>query len=266
MKSASAVLLVLLLVSLGTKGARSAPSIRVFPSGATVAQELLRISITFALPQEDSIASEMRIRQQDGSDAIHPFVDPPLWSADHRVLTLLLDPSRQKIGLRDHLKYGFVLRANQQAELRLRGRVLKTWFIERGSCAPLDPTTWSARPVRVGTLDRLIVRFSAPIDFLSQDYVAVATPQGTRVSGRSALSDAERVWSLSPATPWQRGDKLAVHPRLEDPCGNEVGEPFEHAMGKGLGERRETALFPLEILAAHRAPVRRRNTRFTKAF
>ena len=233
-----------------TGSARAAPSVRVFPSAVTVSQRLLRISLFFASPQDDSIANDARIRAQDGTFAFHPFADPPLWSPDHKTLTLLLDPSRQKLGLADHRAYGFVLGARQRAQLLLGSRVVKTWDVTEGSCPTLDPARWVVAPVRAGSREPLTVRFPAPIDILSRNFVAVAAPDGTRVVGTGRLEGFERTWSFVPAVAWRLGDRLAVHPRLENPCGDEVGEPFEHASGGGLGSDRKTTFIPLKIAKA----------------
>ena len=58
--------------------------------------------------------------------------------------------------------------------------------------------------------------------------IGVAASDGTRVAGRSALQVGELAWVFLPDKVWTNGDyKLMIHPRLEDACGNEVGEPFE---------------------------------------
>lgn len=222
-------------------------ALRVFPSGPAIPQQLLRLSIVFGTAQDASIAGSVRIRDWSGSFAAHPFADPPLWSADGKTLTLLLDPSRQKLGLRDHDHFGFVLPANQRVDLLLGDRVIKTWYVNSGSCPSLDPATWIIESVRAGLRRPLVVRFEGPIDILSTDFVAVAARDGTRVAGVGRLVDSEREWSFVPSAPWAAADKLAIHPRLEDPCGNEIGEPFEHRIGTGLGADRHTTYIPLKL-------------------
>ena len=246
MRLASLALAMLLLGSTA-QNVSAAPAVRVFPSGATVPQRLLRISLVFGSSQDESIAKNVRLIAQDGSDISAPFADPPLWSADRKTLTLLLDPSRQKLGLAAHRAYGFVLQSHRRAQLMLGSRTIKTWYVTSGSCPALDPARWIVRRVGAGSRKPLVVHFSGAIDVLSQDYVAIASPQGTRVAGSTQLDNAERTWSFLPAVAWRRGDALAVHPRFEDPCGNEVGEPFEHAPGTGLGSDRRTTFIPLPM-------------------
>ena len=228
-------------------------ALRVFPSGPAIPQQLLRLSIVFGAAQDASIAGSVRIRDRSGSFATSPFADPPLWSADGKTLTLLLDPSRQKLGLRDHDDFGFVLPANRRVDLLLGDSVIKTWYVNSGSCPSLDPATWTVEPVRAGSRQTLVVRFVGPIDVLSTNFVAVAARDGLRVAGTARLGDWERKWSFVPRVPWAAGDKLAIHPRLEDPCGNEIGEPFEHRAGSGLGADRHTTFVPLEVARSVRS-------------
>ncbi|BDE05081.1 hypothetical protein WPS_03570 [Vulcanimicrobium alpinum] len=192
----------------------------------------------------------MRLRRADGSFVPHPFVDPPLWSADRRTVTLLLDPSRQKIGLAHHRAYGFVLQSGARTRLLLGDEVVKSWLVSRGGCTPLDPAQWRIATVYAGTRDPLVVRFNGPIDALASEYLAVALPDGARARGSPQLAVGERAWTFVPAGAWRRGARLAIHPRLEDPCGDEIGEPFEHAPGRGLGSARTTTFVPLPIRTA----------------
>ena len=232
------------------QGSAAAPGVRVFPSGGTVPETLLRISIVFPHAPGEAIAERVRLRRTDGSFVPNPFVDPPLWSADRRTVTLLLDPSRQKIGLIDHRAYGFVLQAGARTRLLLGNEVVKSWLVARGGCPPLDPARWRIAAVRAGTRDALVVRFNAPIDALATEYLAVALPDGARARGSAQLAPGERAWTFAPSGAWRRGARLAIHPRLEDPCGDEIGEPFEHGPGRGLGSARTTTFVPVPIRTA----------------
>jgi hypothetical protein len=58
--------------------------------------------------------------------------------------------------------------------------------------------------------------------------VWVTDAAGKKVEGQITVGGGERVVTFAPAWPWRKGDyKLAVDTRLEDVCGNRVGEPFE---------------------------------------
>jgi len=93
----------------------------VYPSGQAVPETLLRVTIVFDRPQETARPGTVALRRENGSAIAHPFADPPLWSPDGARLTLLLDPSRQKLGLRRHERLGFVLRAGERVTLTVDG-------------------------------------------------------------------------------------------------------------------------------------------------
>lgn len=234
------VLPVALALALGAGRTIAPPAVSVYPSGATVPQDLLRISLVFARAVPEEVAGEVRLRAQNGEFVARPFADPVLWSADRKIVSLLLDPSRQKLGLANHVRYHFVLRPHERTQLLLGARVVRTWDVTARSCPPLDPSRWRIAAVRAASRDALIVRFSAPIDVRSADYLAVAARDGARIVGRATLANFERTWRFVPTRPWHRGVRLAIHPRLEDPCGNEIDEPFEHVPGRALGSARAT--------------------------
>jgi hypothetical protein len=74
------------------------------------------------------------------------------------------------------------------------------------------------------------VTVEKPLDHaLLQRMVWVVGPDGTRAGGAAEVADGERKLRLSPpGKAWPPGKyKLVVDTRLEDPCGNRVGEPFE---------------------------------------
>lgn len=227
--------------------ASPAAPVAVYPSAASVPEALLRITLVFATPQDDEVADAVVLRGGDGRIVPHPFADPPLWSADRRTLALVLDPSRQKLGLRAHRAYGFVLRAGERTTLALRGVALRSWRVAPGTCAPPIPSRWRVSPVTPGTFEPAVVRFDAPVDIGARDALAVAASDGSRVDGRARIVAGERAWTFAPARAWRRGDRIAIDPRLENGCGDEIGEPFEHRPGTGLGTDRTTTFLALPV-------------------
>ena len=54
----------------------------------------------------------------------------------------------------------------------------------------------------------------------------------------------ERVVTFAPKRPWAKGDyKLVIDARLEDVCGNRVGEPFEVDVFKPVTRKIEAKTF-----------------------
>ena len=208
----------------------------VSPSGPTVPAGLLRLSVTFATPQADGLASPAALLRADHTAIPNALTDQQLWSPDRRALTLLLDPGRVKSGLVARAEAGPVLQPGEIVALRIAGAVVHRWRVTAGGCVVPDPASWTLAAPRSGSREPLQLDFPGPIDALSRDLIAVADSMGNRICGSAALSDGERRWSFAPATHWPPGSlQVIVHPRLENPCGDEPGEPFEHAAGQELG-------------------------------
>ncbi len=213
--------------------------VAIAPSGSTVPERLLRISIAFATPPQDEVLQAIALVRQDASTITGALLDLELWSPDRRTLTLLLDPGRVKTGLIAHDIDGWALRPGERVALRVAGRIEHQWTVSAGGCMVPDINTWRIDAPRAGTNRPLTVVFPGQIDTQSRDLIAVVDESGQRIEGESRLIDAERVWMFAPAAQWQHGRlRLLVHPRLESPCGDEIGEAFEHAVGKGLGSQR----------------------------
>ena len=74
--------------------------------------------------------------------------------------------------------------------------------------------------------------------------VWVADAVGEQVPGTLTVGGGERVLTFAPGTPWKRGAyKLMVDSRLEDVCGNRVGEPFEVDVFKPVTRKIESKTF-----------------------
>ena len=220
--------------------AEAMPSIvSVAPSGRTVAERTLRMSVTFVAPPEAGQVVPAALLRPDGAVIAGAFLNQQLWSSDRRTLTLLLDPARVKSGLLARDEAGPILRPGKRLALRIAGRVVHRWMAVAGGCVVPDPASWSVAIPRPASRDRLRLGFPGPIDVLSRDLIAVADVNGDRIDGSATLDAGERRWRFTPAAPWPRGEfRIVVHPRLETPCGDEPGEPFEHLAGQGLGSKR----------------------------
>lgn len=208
----------------------SAHAQTAFPSGGSVPENLLRVSIEFAEPPPAGTAAGVRLTRTDGTEIERAFYPQPLWSPDGRALTLYLDPGRVKTGLAAHDAAGRPLSAGGVVELRLSGRVLRRWRVGPARTAAIDPSRWSVRPPRGGSRGPLLVVLNAPLDRRAADLVAVADASGARVAGVAELVGAEGVWRFFPAAAWRPGRySLRLHPDLEDPEGDRVGRSFEAA-------------------------------------
>lgn len=217
---------------------------RVYPSGDEIPENLLRVSLTFDAPTAPGVFERIGLRAADGTLIAQPFLEQELWSPDAKTLTLLLHPGRVKRGLQAHEEAGRALAAGERVTLEVDGLALKTWRIGVARTEAPDPRRWEIGAPRAGTRDEVVVAFDAPIDALAAGYLAVVSPRGEKVRGRATLAAGERGWRLAPETAWEDGAyRLLVHPRLEDPQGNALGQRFEQK----AEARREGIAVPAEL-------------------
>jgi hypothetical protein len=215
----------------------------VYPSGAILPENTLRLYVHFSGPvARGDVYRHLKLIRDDGEEVSHPFLelDEELWSPDGRRLTLLFHPGRVKRGLVPREQEGPILEEGRRYTLvidrkwedadgrPLRAEVRKAFAAGPPDDQPIDPLNWSLMAPRGGDTP-LILRLAKPLDrALLARMVWVEDAAGNRVDGTLTVGGGERVVTFAPANPWRRGEyKLVVDTRLEDVCGNRVGEPFE---------------------------------------
>ena len=220
----------------------------VFPSGNTIPEKLLRISVHFTEPVSTPLISTAKLVFDNGRVDDEAFLPMELWSPDQKILTLLLHPGRVKTGLTPHEEDGFPLLVGEGVALELAGRKIQHWQVISGGLPVPDPKTWNLQAVKAGTNKPMVVDLQGPIDRLSQEFVLVLDTEGNVFPGRSELTDNEHRWSFYPEHCWEEGRyELLIHPRLENACGDQPDEPFEHRVGEGLGANRAPISIPFEV-------------------
>ncbi|HSI47911.1 MAG TPA: hypothetical protein VLA61_06560 [Ideonella sp.] len=211
-----------------------AGSVQVFPSGASVPENLLRIELRLPRPLPQVL--DMRhVKLLDAAGQVLPgaLLDLPLPSADGRQLTLLLHPGRVKSGLVAHERLGLALKAGDSVTLQIDDPALgpalrKTWQVTAADRTAPEPTRWRIAPPVAGSSAALLVALDAPVSASGGRLIAVRGPDGQRLPGRPQLMHAETGWRFVPAQPWVAGRyTLMVHPDLEDAAGNRACALFE---------------------------------------
>ncbi|WP_416762301.1 hypothetical protein ACNI65_08150 [Roseateles sp. So40a] len=228
--------------------------VSVRPSGPTVPENLLRISLRFAIAPTAPVLRRLALIGPDDRPVADPFLDQELWSPDGKVLTVLLHPGRLKTGLIAHDALGAALVDGEVIRLTLDGRELHRWRVQPRDETGPQTRDWQLPPLPVGRRESVDVRLDAPIDALEVDYLAVIDAQGRRVPGRAELLDGETVWRFSPARAWSAGPfRLIVRATLEDPAGNRLNDRFEAPAG-ALAKRALDAMLPLRTCAIRTNP------------
>jgi hypothetical protein len=225
----------------GNAAAQAVLAVR--PSGASVPDNLLRLSLVFAAPPTQPVIPRLQLLRDDGTVVDGPFDPQELWSPDGLILTVLLQPGRVKTGLVAHNTLGRALVAGEHVRLVFKGQEIASWHVTNENLTPPAPNRWRINLPQAGTRATLSVMLDKPIDAMDRDLVAIADPNGRRVLGKVMLSRGEMRWSLVPSTPWRRGTyAVVVNAELEDSSGNRVGQPFEHLATSTEGSPHDTSI------------------------
>lgn len=228
----------------------------VYPSGDRLPENTLRFYVHFAKPMSrgDAYKYVRLVNETDKTDVQLPFLelDEELWSPDRTRFTLLIDPGRIKREVKPREDLGPALEAGKTFTLivsrdwpdadgnRLRAEFRKTFVVGPPDRTPIDPAKWTIDPPKGA--GPVTVRVDKPLDrALLERLVWVAGPDGKKVAATAAAADGERQLRLTaPGGGWRPGRyTLVIDPRLEDSCGNRVGEPFEAEMLKAGNAKSE---------------------------
>jgi hypothetical protein len=218
--------------------------LEVYPSSATLPENLLRFYIHFSAPMSRGEAyRHLHLLDAAGKPIDSPFLEiaEELWSSDGKRFTLLFQPGRIKRGLKPREEAGPILEAGKSYSLVIdrewqdaRGNPLGNSFRKSFRAGPADnaqpaPSAWSIKPPRAGTAEVLEVVFPEPLDRgLIDRLIVVRDSAGSVVPGEISVTAGETVWRLTPRDPWRTGEyRLEVGTELEDLVGNSVARPFE---------------------------------------
>lgn len=216
----------------------------VFPSANRLPENTLRFYVHFSGQMtRGDIYRKVKLLRDDGVEVKRPFLelDEELWSSDGLRVTMLFHPGRVKRELVPREEDGPILEEGRSYTLVFsrewkdaEGRppvkeFRKTFRVGPPDESAIDMGTWSLMPPRAGSDAPLIIRLAKPLDrALLGSTISIVDSAGKPVPGETTVGGGERVVTFVPAAPWKRGSyRLVADPRLEDVCGNRVGEPFE---------------------------------------
>jgi hypothetical protein len=161
-----------------------------------------------------------------------------LWSVDGRRLTVLMEPGRIKRGLGadpSHEPALVVGRTYSLVVTALGQTARHTFRVGDPVLEAVDETRWRLVSPTVGSLDPAVVHFDRVMDAaLCEDEIEVLTPSEEVAATRVSLAPDGTAARLIPSHPWRAGEhRLVVSERLEDVCGNRLGEALDHDLGAG---------------------------------
>ena len=229
----------------------------VYPSANRLPENTLRLYLHFSGEvARGDVYRHLKLVRDDGVEVKEPFLelDEELWSADGTRLTVLFHPGRVKRGLVPREQEGPILEEGRTYTLSVSGKwedtegrpilagFQKTFTAGPPDDQPIDLAHWALVPPRANSDAPLIVKLHKPLDHgLLNRAVWVEDVDGKHVPGTLTVGGGERVLTFAPEQPWKRGEyKLVAQTRLEDVCGNRVGEPFEVDVFKPVTPKIET--------------------------
>jgi hypothetical protein len=216
---------------------------RIYPSGHTVPENLLRIYVEFSEPMgRPSGIPHMKLLGSDGREIEGAFLplDYEFWDPAHTRFTAFLDPGRVKSGILPNKQMGRALDAGRTVTLVISpewrdqwGLPLKSEYRRVLKVGPpaktaLDPRAWRIEAAAAGSRNALVVMFPTPLDHGLLMRTLGVTRNGEPVAGDITIDGAETRWAFTPREPWVSGkhDLLALD-TLEDAAGNQIGRAFE---------------------------------------
>lgn len=217
----------------------------VHPACAVWPANILRIHVVFDRAMDrDGALGRMRIETEAGAPVPGALVDMPdgLWTADQRVLTILLHPARVKRGLGEHSRRGRALETGRgyalvvggcmaDAEGRPLGRDHRAPFVVGPPVKrAVDASRWRVPKPPAGSADPLVIETDHPLD-------ALGVARGLRLRDASGPCAPARFDAAgckvvaTPLGPWPEGPLgLELAADLEDVCGNRPTDPFERSI------------------------------------
>jgi len=215
--------------------------VRISPQAKVLPANTLRFYLHFPRAGEAHFDRDHLWLLNEEEQAVRdPFLVLPqeLWSADGRRLTVLMEPGRIKRGLGTHPSHEPALVAGRPYSLvvtALGQTARHTFQVSDPVLEAVDETHWRLVSPAAGSFDPAIVHFDRVMDAaLCEDEIGVLTPSGELVQTRVSLAPDGAAARLIPSHPWRAGEhRLVVSERLEDVCGNRLGEALDHDLGAG---------------------------------
>jgi hypothetical protein len=213
--------------------------IRISPQAKELPANTLRFYVLFPRPGEAHFDRDhLWLLNEDEEIVPEPFLvlSQELWSADGRRLTILMEPGRIKRGLGADPSHEPALVAGRTRSLLITalGQTARhTFRVSEPVLEAIDEAHWRLVSPVVGSLDPAVMHFDRVMDAaLCEDEIAVLSPSGEVVETRVSLAPSGTAARLIPSHPWRAGEhSLIVSERLEDVCGNRLGEALDHDVG-----------------------------------
>ncbi|WP_299252616.1 Ig-like domain-containing protein [uncultured Aquimarina sp.] len=221
----------------------------VYPSTPILPSNILKLYIRFSKPiNTASVYDHIRFINLAGdtlSRTILPL-ENPLISNDRKLLTLWIEPGRQKRGLGPNKQLGRVFNKDTYRLIVTKdikdsnGISMQKDFIHSfniGNTDRIKPTIddWKIDIPKINSISKLLVHCSEPMDYGSlQDNINIVDSNTLEVKGMWQLLEQETILSFQPKEPWKKGNyQILCNPEIEDLAGNNLSRLFDKEIKNG---------------------------------
>jgi hypothetical protein len=214
--------------------------IRISPEANVLPANTLRFYILFPRPGEAHFDRDQLLLLNENEQVVRdPFLvlSQELWSPDGRRLTVFMEPGRIKRGLGSDPTHDPALVVGRTYTLAVTalGQTARHIFrVSEPILEAVDEAHWRLVAPTVGSLDPAVVHFDRVMDAaLCESEIRVMAPSGEAFRTRVSLTADGTTALLTPSHPWNVGEhRLVLSERLEDVCGNRLGEALDHDLSK----------------------------------
>ncbi|MEB3346499.1 Ig-like domain-containing protein [Aquimarina gracilis] len=164
-----------------------------------------------------------------------------LISEDRKLLTVWIDPGRQKRGLIPNQQLGAVFEEGKEYSLvitqefkdkegiPLKQNQIHQFIITTSDRKQPNVNSWKIRSPEVGTISELKIDFKEQMDYGSMlNRITLLNPDKKKVTGDLKLIKNESTLVLKPHKPWIKGEyEIVIDSRIEDLAGNNLNRLFD---------------------------------------
>jgi hypothetical protein len=215
--------------------------IRISPEAKVLPANTLRFYIHFPSPGEAHFdRDQLWLLNEEEQVVRDPFLvlSQELWSPDGRRLTVLMEPGRIKRGLGADPTHDPALVVGRTYNLVIKalGQTARhTFRVSDPVLEAVGETQWRLASPPAGSLDPAVMYFDRVMDAaLCEDEIVVLTASGEVVQTSVSLAPGGTAAQIIPSHTWRAGEhRLVISERLEDVCGNRLGEALDHDLSTG---------------------------------
>ncbi|MCU0704792.1 MAG: TIM barrel protein [Fimbriiglobus sp.] len=191
-----------------------------------------------APPPPPEVYKFVKLLRADGSEVKDAFLEigEELWTPDGTRLTLLFDPGRVKRGLKPREVAGPILESGKSYEVVVSKnwpdadgfplKAEKRWKFTAADPddTPVDPKKWTLSQQGRGPL---VATFDKPLDHALAARMVWVEKKGKKIDAVAVVGEGATSVRFDGKEEWRGEYTLVVDTRLEDVCGNRVGQAFE---------------------------------------